>query len=367
MICSVIYVVCEHKAHVDIVLSQKHQIVELKHQEFVLDKTKQSPIDFEVMIVSDTQKRDILLTKTKTISDYAQGDILFSNSYSANPEKISANSFVSDESGKAYKLDKAVIVPGYTMSKSKKIPGTVSAHVTAFLPGDTYNGNPKNFYISSYKGTKKYNTIYGTAQSAISGGAMGLVYVIGDDTKALLAIANLKSDASFESNLIKKIEVPSGYILYPRGVTFTSDVDDQVMSPTPQTKIDINSTLSAIILKKDDVSKFLIKNSIPNITNSELGEIKIQGLDSLNFSFKDPNQLVHKDLQSVDFYLDGPIDMVWMPDIGSLKDSLLGVPFSTVQSIFHQDPGISSATVKIFPPWERYLPSNRDVVKIVTQ
>jgi len=97
---------------------------------------------------------------------------------------------------------------------------------------------------------------------------------------------------------------------------------------------------------------------IYGVIKDELKEIKILDLDKLSFSFVNKDQVITKDITSVPFILSGNAEAIWYPDLELLKTKLVGIRKSEVLPIFKQDKGISSAIVKIFPPWQRYIPSD---------
>ena len=94
-------------------------------------------------------------------------------------------------------------------------------------------------------------------------------------------------------------------------------------------------------------------------------EIEIQGLDALNFSFNDPNQLITKDTQAISFNVSGSGNLLWHSNLTSLKNNLVGVSKEIAQKVLSGDPSISSYTVNIFPPWESYLPNTVNKIKII--
>ncbi|MFA6355245.1 MAG: hypothetical protein WCW65_02380, partial [Candidatus Paceibacterota bacterium] len=202
----------------------KSQTFELKGEKFTASKN--SGIPFEVMIVEDTLYKDVILTNTKELSIKAKGEITLYNEYSKTIEKIGAGTFISDDSGKSYTIDKAVSIPGYTIDKNKKIiPGQISIGITSFLSGEAYNGSPSLFSITSFKkGTDKYKKIYGRIKTPLSGGVVGLVYLVDDKDKEGI----LRDSSLFKEELLTKLKalVPFGYILYSDAVGFTYEFKD---------------------------------------------------------------------------------------------------------------------------------------------
>jgi hypothetical protein len=306
----------------------------------------------------------MILTETKSVSIKATGSITLYNTFATTPQKLSTSTFISDQDGKAYKTSSTVTIPGYTIINKKIVPGQIDVNISSFLAGDTYNGSPTDFYISSFKGTTKYSKIYGKLKSPLVGGMSGLVYVLDDVIKS--KIDNLAHTA-IKEDLLRQVStlIPSGYILYPDAFTFTYNTDDNFMSKTPQATIPIEGSLAVVLLKEKSLMDNITKISFPNISASELNEISISNLSKLTFGFTDNNQVITKDTNSISFSLSGDIDAVWNPDQNALRAKLPGISKDAVLSIFGQDPGIASALVKIFPPWQKYIPSDLSKINIV--
>lgn len=346
----------------DINITRKHEILTYKTKQFIAEKNSNNGVNFEIMITPSKKSINLVLTEPKEVSIKAEGSITLYNEFSTKAEKISAGTFVSDEEGKTYKTNSTVTIPGFKTENKKIIPGQVSVSITSFLPGDAYNGSPTSFYINSFKGTNKYNKIYGKLKSPITGGASGLVYTL--DEKSKINIDNIAT-TSFKEELLSQVKtlVPPGYIIYPGAITFSYDNLANILSKTAETTIDINGTLSVLLLEEESLIDNIIKVSLPNIKDqNELKEITIVDLDKLTFSFINKNQSITKEMDSIPFTLSGDVNAIWNPNIDILKTKLMGVYEDNVLPVFRQDPGISSALVKIFPPWQKYIPS--DPVKI---
>lgn len=354
------------KADVNIIA--KHQTINYKDKQFTATKDQSAGgINFEIMIVSDKKNKNIILTDTKEVSLKAKGVVTLYNEFGLTPQKLLAGSFISDKDGKAYKIDNTVTIPGYKIGSDKKIiPGEIDVSVTSFLPGSAYNGNQSDFYISSFKNTPKYNKIYGKLKSELSGGAQGLVYVLNEDNKKTLddiINSSLKNDLFSQV----KAQVPPGYLLYPDAFNFSYKIDDNVFSETPDGKVQVEGTLSVVIIKEQSLIDSIMKTSLPNVKGDELKEVTLPDINNLTFSFTDENQVIAKELEQISFLLNGEMDAIWNPDIDKIKTNLVGVNKDNVASIFKQDPGISSASVKIFPLWQKNIPKDISRINIFTK
>lgn len=321
-----------------------------------------SEIDFEIMIETEKKSRDYILTESKEVSSKATGSIILFNEFSTKSEKLISGTYISDQEGKTYRLNSTVTIPGYKMEKDKKIPGQVEVGVTSFLAGENYNGNPEKFYINSFKGTTKYSKIYGKPKSELHGGLQGLVYYLTEEDKIKLKQI---AESSFKDELYSKVRalLPSGYVLYPGAIRFSYNIEEDVMSDTPEVKVSIVGTLNAILIKEDSLIKNIIKISIPEATQEEIPEIIITGIKDLNFILNE-NQQIDKSLNVFDFYLTGALKATWNPNKDILKSKLLGVHKDKVLPIFRENVGITKALVRIFPPWNKYLPNNPSKINI---
>lgn len=352
------------KAEVTII--PKHQLITYKDKQFTaLQDSNDNSINFEIMITSDKKLKNVTLTESKNVSIKAQGSIILYNEYSANPQKLLAGTFLSDDNGKAYKTDTVVTIPGYKKDSNKKIiPGTASVNITAFLPGEAYNGSPTDFHINSFKETTKYTKIYGKLKSPIAGGALGLGYSLNDSDRAVI---DTMAQSSFKEDLLREVRalVPPGYILYPNALTFSYKIGDNILSKTSNAEIEMEGSLSVVLLKEKSLMDNIIKISLPNIKDDELKEIEISDLSNLSFNFTNKGEIITKDMTSISFSLSGDMDAIWNPNVESLKSRLIGVHKNDVLPIFRLDPGIASALVKIFPPWQKYIPNDISKINVV--
>ena len=352
----------------NVTITPKHQLISYDNKQFVASKDSADGfVNFEIMITSDKKTKNVILTTPQDVSIKAKGSITIYNEFSITSVKLAAGSFVSDNEGKTYKIDTAIVIPGYLKDASGEIiPGKVDVGITSFLPGDTYNGSPKDFQVSTFKGTSKYTKIYGKLLTPLLGGASGMVYVLDDVTKNNIASS---VQSSLKDDLIKQVKalVPPGYILYPDAMNFTFDSLDDVISKTPEADINVSGSLSVVLLKEKNLMDNIIKVSLPNVSGDELKEISIPDLSKFKFNFTNKDQLITKDMETVSFTLSGNADALWTPNIMSVKTKLSGVSENAVLPIFKEDKGIASAVVKIFPPWKKNIPSDISKIYVITQ
>lgn len=356
-----VYLVLNFFEKADVKITPKHQTFSLESSEFKASKDRGSPVYFEIMIVPSEIFEEVVLTESQDVSVKAKGQAIFYNEYSTTPVNLKPGNFISDKNGKVYKTDSAITIPGYKSENGKVIAGQVVANITAFLPGESYNITSGDFTINSFKNTTKFKKIYARSKTAITGGAQGTGYTLSSEqVGSLNAIAN----SSFKANLLKKVnaEIPKGYILYPNAMSFSSNVDTNIISENPKTKVKISGTATALLLKEDDLRNTIVKSLIKDIGLDELKETELLNLEKLSFNFKTESQVISKDLQTVSFNLTGPLEILWHPNIDTIKLKLVGLNKNDTIQVFKSNPGIENASVTLFPPWKKYLPS--DISKI---
>lgn len=347
-------------AHISIIA--KRSSFTLDHVQLSASSNESTPIAFELMIVSNEEYKDVVLNESQNVSTKGKGVITLFNENSTKPQNLLIHTFLADEKGKTYQTDNAISIPGYKLDKDKNIiPGQVDADITAFLAGDAYNGTPEKLTITGFKGTAKEKKIYAKLKIPITGGAQGLVYALGPNEKGTITAF---AQSTFKSNLLKKVtaEVPEGYILYPNAMEFSYHTDVDTLFPTKTAKVKTSGTISSIIINKSDLYHAIIKNQLSSVTENELKEISIPDLSSLAFNFTNKDQSIAKDIKSISFNITGTINAIWSPDISTLQSSVVGVPKGNLVPIFKSDPGIVSASARIFPPWQSHLPN--DISKI---
>ncbi len=363
LICG-LYLIGKLRHEVNIVLTQKEQVANLDNQKFIASKDgNEENIEFEIMIISDKKFKKIVLTEPKEVSIKAKGSIILYNEFSTTPQKLLAGTFVSDNDGKTYQINETVTIPGYSIDGGKILPGNVDVPIQSFLPGENYNGSPADFKIISFKGTNKYAKIYGKLKIPLAGGATGLYYSLNDVDK--IKIKEI-AKSSLRNDLLNQVKVlfPEEYILFPEATAFTYTNNDDFISKTPEAEIEIEGVLSVVLFKKESLINNIIKLSLPDVTKDELKEINIFDLEKLSLSFSDKDQTVTKETTSVSLRANGKVDLVWTPNVEMLKSKLLGKQKNEVLPILSQDKGLAAASVKIFPPWNKYLPLDLSKINI---
>ncbi|MCC6323368.1 hypothetical protein IT400_01100 [Candidatus Nomurabacteria bacterium] len=359
-----IYFLSIQYGHARISIVEKREPFTFTDKIFKANRTTDSNLAFEVMIVSDSIDQEITLTESREASSKAKGIVVIYNSYSTLPQKLSINTRLVDDNGNIYFTDKAVTVPGFTMSKGKIVPGSVSIGITASVAGDKYNGEPRDFTLLGFKGTPKATKIYARSKGAITGGSAGHIYIPSSEQKGELN--NIISN-ELKQKLTKSLEaqVPPGYILFSDSIKYESNFNpENILSSNANTKIKINGSASSIILNENDLKNSVIKSANPKISNEEFDLISIPELRNFVFKMGNDTPIINKETTSISFSLTGSGILTWKPNYDKLKLMLIGINKNDVNNIFGTNPSIHKARLTLIPPWQKTLPKNINYIKI---
>lgn len=346
------------QANIDLIV--KRQAINYQADIFNLNRDK---TDYEIMINTEVYKETIGLSETEKVSSKSVGQIKLFNLYSTAPVKLSEGSFLKDDRGYPYIIKKDVSIPGFTSVDDVVTAGQTEVSIEAFLAGEVYDGQPSLFTIDAFEGTSKFEKVYGNSDGVLSGGKEGTIYSLNEADKIILADI---VETKVKDDLIKQVEslIPEGYLFYPKLTNFSYFLDGEISSDEPATSVEIEATLRAVLVREENLTKNIINKSIEKLEEGEEKEIILNGLKNLNLSFSDKDFKISKDGDQVKLEITGELEAVWQPDKEVLKDKLKGLKKEDSLDVFSTDRGIEKARVKIYPPWKKYIPTNKTKIKI---
>ncbi|HPK13940.1 MAG TPA: hypothetical protein PLB93_00275 [Candidatus Paceibacterota bacterium] len=346
------------QANIDLIV--KRQTINYLDDSFSLSRNKD---DYEIMINTEVYKETIGLSETEKVSSKSTGQIKLYNLYSTAPIKLNAGSFLKDDRGYPYVIKKDVSIPGFTSIDDIVTAGQADVSIEAFLAGEVYDGDPSLFTIDAFEGTSKFEKVYGKIEGLLSGGKEGTIYSLNEADKLVLDDI---IETKVKDNLIKQVEslIPEGYLFYPKLTNFSYFLDGEISSDEPATSVEIEATLRAVLLREQNLTKDIINKSVDNLEEGEEKEIILNGIKNLNITFSDKDFKITKDVDKLNLKVTGDLEAVWQPDKEILKDKLKGIKKEDCLDVFSADRGIEKARVKIYPPWKKYIPTNKTKIKI---
>jgi hypothetical protein len=239
----------------------------------------------------------------------------------------------------------------------------VSVGIYASIPGVEYNSTPLDFKILNFKGTPKYNKIYGRSDGGISGGFKGKVGDIKDDQKA--SIQNVLKDTLQQKLLSKaRSQIPPGFILFKDAVflNLDSSVDGASGADANTVTVKVKGTLYGILLNEIDLTE---KIAEANIKNYDESPVYIPNIDNINFSLLNKNDIVFSSVKNISFNLTGDTKAVYKVDTDKLLLDLLDKPKKDFGKILLEYKNIESAKLSVSPVWSTSIPDKTSKIKIL--
>ena len=355
--------------HVKVYITPKQEPYTLTEKTFEARRAPEGDVAFEIMILNNEVQKDFELSESKVVNNKAKGLAVIYNTYSKTPQKLTINTRLEANNKKIYMTDKAVTIPGYTLSKAGKVvPGSVEVGVTASATGDSFNTEPTDFVIVGFKGTAKASKIYARSKGAIAGGASGEAYIPTPEEKGKISA---EMDLEVRSKLEKEVnaQVPAGYVLLPGSLSIQNSFNpDSISSPTKTASIKASSLAKAIILHKREFEEKVIKTVYENVSSDELAEISSPKLfTDFEFKLAGSSDSISKETQVISFTVSGSDNLLWTPNLENIKNALLGVTKDQVQSVFGKFSAIGKARLVLIPPWQSKMPLNINYIKVKSE
>ncbi len=316
-------------------------------------------LGFELMSSEDVESVMLQATGKERVNTKASGTIILYNNAGAASQALVAGTRLEAPSGKIYRLNDRVTVPG----KKGSTPGSVEARVTADVAGPEYNADNLDFKIPGFKGTPKYTTFYARSKSAMTGGMSGEVQVISTEDKD-------KARADLQAKLRKRIieaaraELPPNFALYDEAVfmTFTDEVGTST-DAEGKTEFKQRANWQAMLFNTNDLATFIATKSVPEYNGAEVALVNPY---DLNFSLPVKDSLDISKASTIQASFTGEANIVWTYDEAALKQDLYTSNTKDYQAVFGRYPAIVKAELSFRPPWLKELPKDQSKFRIVT-
>jgi len=311
--------------------------------------------DGETLQATSTETVSVPATGSVTINKKSTGSILMLNNSSAS-QKLTKGTRLQASNGLIYLLDQAVTIPAKKTVSKKVTVGSVTTTFTAEAVGDKYNGGPKDFTLPGFKGTAKFDTIYGRSKGSITGGYSG-------------EVPNIS-----QKDLTKQISAGQDKIKYDLLALLKQKADSQELiidSSTLQYKI-INSqaqlssdkSLAVVTLSGSLQAQTLLNASVNDMSKQTMGVVDGNG-------FKYEANLGSSTLEVSSTSTDGQITVKGSAELAvafdkvELTKSLENKGKKDALSILQQTKGVSYAQIKTFPFWNMTMPKANRITVLV--
>jgi hypothetical protein len=324
-------------------------------------------LTYELAVIKGDSSATVPATDGPKISTSAKGKITLYNSFSAQSQRLIAGTRFADDTGRIYRLASSVVIPGSTSSGSSVTPGSISASVTADQPGQSYNitkSDPvSDFKIVAYKGTAKYDSIYGRIASDITGGFVGAKKTI-NPTALASTTADLQTKISSTLLTQLKTSVPAGYIMYPKAYVSTFSTPTVDGTDPKSATVTLKGTVYGILFKRSDlVARVAGDQAVAAFDNFSY---ETPGLESLDFSIANAKDFSPEKKNTLIIKLKGDAMMVGNIPVDEMKRKLAGLSLaetSTVLRSYKPVIEIEKSSGSITPPWSK-VPSDTDRITV---
>ncbi len=314
--------------------------------------TGASNLVFEIMQIEHEESQASTATGISKEGQKARGQIVLYNTTSIAQKLVSQTRFEAPD-GKIFRIQESVNVPGN---------GFIEAMVYADKPGPEYNTGLVDFTIPGFKGTPKYEKIYGRSKTEMAGGATGTISVVSeDDINNTRNALKQKIENYLTENISKQI--PDGYLFYHGAlkIDFSDDASnpkagDSAGQPTGTFTFKEKGKAVGFLIKKDDLSKILAANYI----QGQGDNINLINPDKLEFALLSTSS----DNMEITFSLKGKGHFAWNIDTDSLIKVLMDVKDKNYTAVFGNYPNIEKAEIIFKPSWWRYMPKNQNRIHL---
>jgi len=310
---------------------------------------------FEIMQIEQEESQVLTATGISKEGRKAKGQIIIYNTTPSDQKLVSQTRFEAPD-GKIFRIQESVNVPGN---------GSLEATVYADKPGPEYNSGLVDFTIPGFKGTPKYEKIYGRSKTEMAGGATGTIPVVSEDDIDDINNARNALKQKIENYLTENIskQIPNDYLFYPGAlkIDFSDSadnprVDASVASPAGQFTFKEKGKATGFLFKKDDLAKVLALNYI----QGQEDNINLINPDKLEFILLSRNV----DDTEITFNLKGRGHFAWNIDTDSLIKALLDVKDKNYTAVFGNYPNIEKAEIIFKPSWWRSLPKKQNRIHL---
>lgn len=275
--------------------------------DFILNKnissaeisSKQIPA---TVITGETEKsREFNATGSKKIESRATGIITVYNEWSSSPQNLVSGTRFLSSSGKLFKTNKAIAVPGFTREDGKDIPGSIEVPVAAWGLGPDYNIPADNFSLPGLSGSSKYEKIYAKSFAPTTGGASGLTTVV-ENSDLQKAKEFLESEIKQEISAQLLEKKPADLVLLDKTMSFIDEdfsASAKVDQPANKFEASLKMAGVAFLFNPKDVQS-IISDIIKNGGNTageekslvilnpkiDYGDVSVLGPDKIKIGLR---------------------------------------------------------------------------------
>lgn len=340
---------------VNIKLTPKQQALEVKTDLVASAQEKVGSLHLETAMpdVSECEKiASIPGTSQEELQQRATGVVVIFNNNSKAQSLVTETRLESSE-GKIYKTDKKLSIPA---------KGSIEVNVFADQPSKEYNVDLTDFKIPGFKGSAKYETVFGRSKTAITGGYIGQAATLSDaDFNKAQGELRIEISKCLKDSIEK--DTPANLLLYTDGIKIefaSSTTNPKVGDLGKPFEIKESAiTAKAYLLNKEELTQKITETYKDQLLPQSAQGFDIAGLNKLKFAFKNFSE----DGEAIGFTLTGNATFVWNVDQDSLINELRNTSSANFKGLLNKHPEIESAEITFSPSWWKIMPKDDSRIK----
>ncbi|MFA6365206.1 MAG: hypothetical protein WCW78_02280 [Candidatus Paceibacterota bacterium] len=313
----------------------------------------------ELLEAKSNLSMDFPAQGTEVATARAKGKLTVHNAFSSSPQGLVASTRFESPSGKIFRLDKAVLIPGAKVVSGKMVPSSIEVNVTADAEGPDYN-NPKEgqWTIPGFKNTAKFKGFYGEASGLIEGGFSGERAVVSSDdlTNAEKKVGDALR-AALESQMLllkneafKAVEGNTEFVILKKETQPNAE-DKKIFG------MFLEGRMRQLVFEEKTLNEALATAIGKNRTGERVAETKVEyGTPTFDF-----------EKGTMSFNASGTLVFVANVDAEGFKTSILGADETAVRTAVWALPGIETAKASFSPFWVHRAPMNPVKVNVTIQ
>lgn len=335
----------------------KYQDIEVR-KTITFSKTNDivGSIDFIVATSSINKSKQLPLSETKKVEAKASGRIIIYNNFDAEPQKLIKNTRFESTSGKIYRINQSVTVPG----KKEGKPGTIEVTIYADGYGADYNIAPSDFTIPGFKGSPRYTGFFARSNGSISGGASGNMSLasLSDINAAKDALAlELATELKTELTKVEK----DGYVeLYSAIEVIYVDNEKDVLAGVNST-YQVTGTGYLMLAPSSQLAQNFA-NEISDYKNNPV-RVRLEYEDTITYARKDTDHI--NENENLTILVEGKPRIIWDIDEDAVKKILIGMKRTDFKPLMATIDAVKGAEIGFSPFWLSAFPMETSKIAIV--
>jgi hypothetical protein len=311
--------------------------------------------DGEVLQSTTTDSVSVTANGSSKVEKKSTGTVVIFNNTTAS-QKLAKGTKLQSSNGLTYLLDRAVTIPAKKTVSKKLVLGSVTTTLTAETAGEKYNSGPKDFTFPAFKGTSKFEGVYGRSKGSITGGYSGEVPNISQkDLANQIAESTEKVKSDLLISLKKQADSRGLFINYDTLQYKVINSEARLSADKSQAVVKVDGSLRA---------STLLNVSVEDAVRSILGVEDSNGFN-YDVNLSSSTLEISKADEDGQITATGNVNVIMSIDEEEIVKMLENKGKRQALSILQQTKGVTYVHIKISPFWKTTLPKAEGIKLLV--